>query len=52
MSGSNTLVDWNDWKDNNSQDIVEEPVMNDADLFQDMEPTLTRPRMVRIFSVY
>ena len=48
MPGNNTLVDWTDWKDSNSQDVPEETAVEEANFFQDMEPTLTRPRVVRI----
>ena len=51
ISGNNTLVDWNDWKDGSSQDIAEEPAGEEADFFQDMEPTLTKPRVVRISAI-
>lgn len=48
MPGNNTLVDWNDWKDSNSQDVPEETAVEEANFFQDMEPTLTRPRVLKI----
>ncbi|XP_065063340.1 receptor-binding cancer antigen expressed on SiSo cells-like [Rhopilema esculentum] len=45
--GNSVLVDWSDWKEPTSAEDTKEN-LDSMNLFEDMEPKLTRPRMLKV----